>query len=114
MNEVKAELDKTGKLPQHLDSENDQISLMENATALLDTKGKPIVSANVYLGARGIIKGRLMPNCSYHYYTNADQHSNSVLISSFVAELPMLHLSLALRGGGGIGLIRIMINLLEH
>lgn len=55
--EVKAELEKTGKLPQHLDEENDKISLMENATALLDTKGKPIVSANVYLGARGIVKG---------------------------------------------------------
>lgn len=58
IDEVKAELDKSGKLPQHLDGENDQISLMENATALLDTKGKPVVSANVYLGARGIIKGK--------------------------------------------------------
>lgn len=58
MEEIKAELDKTGKLPQHLDSENDKVSLMENATALLDTRGKPIVSANVYLGARGIIKGK--------------------------------------------------------
>lgn len=56
IDEVKAELEKTGQLPQHLDSENDKISLMENATALLDTKGKPVVSANVYLGARGIIK----------------------------------------------------------
>ncbi|KAK5073758.1 hypothetical protein LTR64_007104 [Lithohypha guttulata] len=55
--EVKAELERTNKLPQHLDGENNDISLMENATALLDTKGKPIVSANVYLGARGIVKG---------------------------------------------------------
>ena len=55
--EVKAELERTGKLPQHLDGENDKISLMENATALTDTKGKPVVSANVYLGARGIVKG---------------------------------------------------------
>lgn len=57
--EVKAELEKTGKLPSHLDSENDHVSLMENATALLDTKGKPVVSANVYLGARAIVKGTL-------------------------------------------------------
>lgn len=56
--EVKAELEKTGKLPQHLDGENDKVSLMENATALLDIKGKPMVSANVYLGARGIIQGK--------------------------------------------------------
>lgn len=56
IDEVKAELTKTGQIPQHLDSENDNISLMENATALLDTKGKPVVSANVYLGARGIIQ----------------------------------------------------------
>lgn len=59
LDEVKAELEKTGKLPNHLDSENDKVSLMENATALLDTKGKPVVSANVYLGARGIVKGLL-------------------------------------------------------
>lgn len=57
LDEVKAGLAKTGELPPHLDSENDQVSLMENATALLDTKGKPIVSANLYLGARGIVKG---------------------------------------------------------
>ena len=60
MSEVKAQLDSTGKLPSHLDSENDKISLMENATALLDTKGKPIVSAHVYLGARGIIQGKTL------------------------------------------------------
>jgi len=56
VDEVRAELQKTGELPKHLDGENDKVSLMENATALLDTKGKPVVSANVYLGARGIIK----------------------------------------------------------
>lgn len=55
--EVKAELAKTNQLPAHLDSENNEISLQANATALLDTKGKPVVSANVYLGARGIVKG---------------------------------------------------------
>lgn len=57
LQEVKTELEDTGKLPLHLDGENDKISLAENATALLDTKGKPIVSANAYLGARGIVKG---------------------------------------------------------
>ncbi|KIW09938.1 hypothetical protein PV08_11714 [Exophiala spinifera] len=54
--EVKSGLEKTGTLPKHLDSENDKISLAENATALLDTRGKPIVSANAYLGARAIVK----------------------------------------------------------
>ena len=57
LEEVKNNLGKTGKLPNHLDSENDKISLAENATDLLDTKGKPIVSANAYLGARAIVKG---------------------------------------------------------
>lgn len=56
MQEVKGALGKTGKLPQHLDGENEDVSLMEHATDLLDTKGKPIVSAHVYLGARGILK----------------------------------------------------------
>ncbi|KIX08077.1 uncharacterized protein Z518_02732 [Rhinocladiella mackenziei CBS 650.93] len=55
--EVKSNLEKTGKLPQHLDGENDQVTLAENAAALLDTKGKPIVSAHAYLGARAIVKG---------------------------------------------------------
>lgn len=57
LQEVKTELEETGKLPLHLDSENDKISLADNATALLDTRGKPIVSANAYLGARAIVKG---------------------------------------------------------
>lgn len=57
LHEVKCELQETGRLPLHLDSENDKISLAENATALLDTKGKPLVSANAYLGARAIVKG---------------------------------------------------------
>lgn len=57
MDEVKSNLEKTGKLPHHLDSENDKVSLAKNATDLLDTKGKPIVSANAYLGARAIVKG---------------------------------------------------------
>lgn len=57
LQEVKTELEKTGNLPRHLDSENDKVSLAENATDLMDTKGKPIVSANAYLGARAIVKG---------------------------------------------------------
>ncbi|KAI1630020.1 hypothetical protein EDD37DRAFT_78104 [Exophiala viscosa] len=57
LQEVKTELEKTGKLPRHLDSENNKVSLAQNATDLLDTKGKPIVSANAYLGARAIVKG---------------------------------------------------------
>jgi hypothetical protein len=57
MDQVKTELEKTGKLPQHLDSENEGVSLAQNVADLLDTKGKPIVSANAYLGARAIVKG---------------------------------------------------------
>lgn len=57
IDEVKADLEKTGTLPKHLDSENDKVSLAQNATSLLDTEGKPIVSANAYLGARAIVKG---------------------------------------------------------
>lgn len=58
LEEVKAELAKTGRLPSHLDSENEHVSLADNTTALLDTNGKPVVSANAYLGARGIVKGK--------------------------------------------------------
>ena len=54
--EVKEKLGK-GELPGHLDSENDQVSLAENAKDLMDVKGKPVVSANAYLGARGIVEG---------------------------------------------------------
>ena len=57
LNEVRSDLEKTGNLPAHLDGENNQISLAKNATALLDTTGKPMVSANAYLGARAIVKG---------------------------------------------------------
>jgi hypothetical protein len=57
MDEVKADLEKTGKLPQHLDGANEKVSLQQHATDLLDTKGKPIVSANAYLGARAIVQG---------------------------------------------------------
>lgn len=79
--EVKAELERTNKLPQHLDGENNDISLMENATALLDTKGKPIVSANVYLGARGIVKGNPFESWKRRASANKIQVLNSVPIS---------------------------------
>src|SRR5271170_5557302 len=57
MEEVKANLASTGTLPSHLDSENPSVTLAKNTTALLDAKGKPIVSANAYLGARAIVAG---------------------------------------------------------
>ncbi|KAK6369433.1 hypothetical protein LTS17_009776 [Exophiala oligosperma] len=56
LSEVRSDLEKTGALPKHLDSENDKVSLSASALALLDTRGKPIVSANAYLGARAIVK----------------------------------------------------------
>ena len=55
LEEVKSRLEADGQLPAHLDSENSGVTLAQSATALLDAKGKPIVSANVYLGARGIL-----------------------------------------------------------
>jgi hypothetical protein len=57
MKEVTTELNSTGQLPKHLDAENNKVSLQAHADDLLDTKGKPIVSANAYLGARAILKG---------------------------------------------------------
>lgn len=57
MQEIRSGLERTGKLPQHLDEENEHVSLAQNATALLDLDGKPIVSAHAYLGARAIVKG---------------------------------------------------------
>ena len=55
LEEVRSGLEANGQLPAHLDSENSGVTLAQSATALLDTKGKPIVSANAYLGARGIL-----------------------------------------------------------
>jgi hypothetical protein len=57
LEEVRSEIQKTGKLPRHLDEENNEITLAENARDLLDTAGKPVVTANAYLGARAIVKG---------------------------------------------------------
>ncbi|KAF2098748.1 DUF1446 domain-containing protein [Rhizodiscina lignyota] len=40
----------------HLDSSNSEIQMVKNTLALLDTEGRPIISANAYLGAREILK----------------------------------------------------------
>jgi hypothetical protein len=56
LSEVSASLS-SGTLPKHLDAENDKVHLQPHATDLLDTKGKPLVSANAYLGARAILAG---------------------------------------------------------
>jgi hypothetical protein len=56
LGEVKESLE-TGALPSHLDSANSQVELQPHARDLLDTKKKPVVSANAYLGARAIVKG---------------------------------------------------------
>jgi hypothetical protein len=52
--EVKAQLE-SGKLLAHLDSKNPNVKLHELTAALKDVNGKPLVSANAYLGARAII-----------------------------------------------------------
>ena len=57
MKEVTTSLNSNGKLPKHLDAENSKVTLQAHASDLLDTKGKPVVSANAYLGARAILKG---------------------------------------------------------
>lgn len=53
--EVKTSLATTGTLPPHLDAHNPSIQLHAHTTALHDVAAKPIVSANAYLGARGIV-----------------------------------------------------------
>ncbi|OJD19256.1 hypothetical protein AJ78_00786 [Emergomyces pasteurianus Ep9510] len=57
LDEVRDSLAKTGTLPAHLDSNNPEIQTQAHTNDLLDIQGKPIVSANVYLGARAIVKG---------------------------------------------------------
>ncbi|EEH36004.2 hypothetical protein PAAG_00327 [Paracoccidioides lutzii Pb01] len=57
LNEVRGNLSKSGTLPAHLDSNNSQVRMQEHTDDLLDTRGKPVVSANTYLGARAIVKG---------------------------------------------------------
>jgi hypothetical protein len=57
IDKVKSSLEQTGELPSHLDSCNSEVVLPKRINDLLDIKTKPIVSANVYLGARAIVKG---------------------------------------------------------
>lgn len=57
LDEVRDSLTKTGTLPAHLDSSNPEIQTQAHTNDLLDTQGKPVVSANAYLGARAIVKG---------------------------------------------------------
>jgi hypothetical protein len=45
----------TRKLLVHLDGRNPNVKLHKLTTALKDVSGKPLVSANAYLGARGIM-----------------------------------------------------------
>jgi hypothetical protein len=54
--DVKRELETNGTLPDHLDGGNSAVTLAANARALLDTEKHPILTANVYLGARSIVK----------------------------------------------------------
>lgn len=44
-------------LPPHLDSENSSVTVADRTLDLVERGDKPIVSANVYLGAREIVKG---------------------------------------------------------
>ena len=43
-------------LPPHLDSDNSEVTVADHVLDILKSD-KPIVSANVYLGAREIVKG---------------------------------------------------------
>ncbi|KAK2796357.1 hypothetical protein FQN51_009447 [Onygenales sp. PD_10] len=57
VDEVRESLSKTGQLPAHFDSNNSQVGKQAHTDDLLDTKNRPVVSANAYLGARAIVKG---------------------------------------------------------
>ncbi|KAK2805956.1 hypothetical protein FQN50_005971 [Emmonsiellopsis sp. PD_5] len=57
VDEVRESLSKTGQLPAHFDSNNSQVGKQAHTDDLLDTKNKPVVSANAYLGARAIVRG---------------------------------------------------------
>jgi hypothetical protein len=50
------EVQKNG-LPPHLDSGNSSVTVADRTLDLVENGDKPIVSANVYLGAREIVKG---------------------------------------------------------
>ena len=57
LEETRSEIARTGRLPPHLDEENNEVTLNEHAKDLLETTKKPIVSSNAYLGARAIVAG---------------------------------------------------------
>jgi len=44
-------------LPPHLDSDNSEVKYDTHTLDLFEKSDKPIVSANVYLGAREILRG---------------------------------------------------------
>ena len=54
--EVQNHVKASGELP-HLDSTNSNVRLAQSTDAYLKSTDHPLVSANAYLGARGIIKG---------------------------------------------------------
>ena len=54
LDEVHAQLE-SGKLSAHLDGNNPNVKLHQLTAALKDVRGKPLVSANAYLGARDIM-----------------------------------------------------------
>ncbi|PGH14382.1 hypothetical protein AJ80_05972 [Polytolypa hystricis UAMH7299] len=56
LEEVKSSLEKNKQLPKHLDSGNPAVKFADNIDDVLDTKEKPVLSANAYLGARAIVK----------------------------------------------------------
>lgn len=56
LEEVKSSLAKNKQLPRHLDGGNPAVKFADNVNDVLDTKGKPVLSANAYLGARAIVK----------------------------------------------------------
>jgi len=53
--QITEQIEKQGQLPPHLDAENPDVKLDVNARDLLKPNHK-VVSANAYLGARGIVK----------------------------------------------------------
>ena len=55
--EMQQVLQARGSLPPHLDSHNPGIRLAKHAQDYLNKQKKPLVAANAYLGARGIVKG---------------------------------------------------------
>lgn len=52
---IQEDVERSGTLPKHLDSDSAKATLPDNTTALLN-KDHPIVSAHAYLGARAIVR----------------------------------------------------------